>query len=123
MTDEQPADGADRVVQRECVMGPDISGSYHHYGHLNWWEPDEWNYDYRHPECPVSQLGSTDEKAECTQIAERVTDEDGRGAWFCGWHGSFRVFGYPRRTAAETAQQSLATFDTATSRLEDGGQA
>ena len=99
-----------RAVQRECVMGPDISGSYHHYGHLKWWAPNEWTSDYRRPECPVSQLGSTEKKAECTRIAERVTDEEGRGAWFCGWHGSFRVFDWPResRTVAGAEQSTLS---------------
>ena len=107
MTTSESELDTDRVVQRECVMGPDISGSHHHYGSLHWWPPGEWTGDYERPECPVSQLGSTDRKAECTRIAERVTDEDGRGAWFCGWHGSFRVFDYPRQQVAKTEQQSL----------------
>lgn len=99
-----------RAVQRECVLGPDISGSYHHYGHIEWLHPDAlYGDDYARPVCPVSQLGSTDEKAECRGIAERITDEQGRGAWYCGWHGSFRVFDYPRQTV-ESEQTGLEGF-------------
>lgn len=99
----------DRAVQRECLMGPDISGSYHHYGHLTWWGADEWGDEHRRPECPVSQLGCVDWAAGCGRIAERISDGDGRGAWFCGWHGSFRVFDYPRQNGTETQQQTLVS--------------
>lgn len=96
------------TVQRECIEGPDISGSTHHYGHVEWMYPDQlYDDDYARPICPVSQLGCVDRPADCRRIAERVTDEEGRGAWFCGWHGVFRVFGYPRNQAESTEQQSL----------------
>lgn len=104
------------MVQRECIEGPDIHGSYHHYGHLDWWAPeDQYDGEYARPTCPVSQLGCVDEPAECTRVAERITDDEGRGAWYCGWHGTFRVFDYPRERQRNSPgeQQTL---------IADGGR-
>jgi len=98
------------VFQRESryAQGPDITGSWHHYNQLEWRQPlfsdDEASV---RPVCPVSQLGSCDEKVPCSRIAKRLTDNEGRGAWICGWHGHFRVFGYPRGDEPETEQASL----------------
>lgn len=88
-------------------QGPDITGSWHNYGFIEWTEP--WEGDYLHPECPVTQLGSADEPVGCWRIAERLTDSEGRGAWRCPWHGHFRVFDYPREQVSESEQTTLVT--------------
>lgn len=93
------------AVPREVAAHHGIDGTWHHYGALDWWPQDRWQ-DYDHPICPVTQLAYTDEKAECRTICQRVTDEDGRGAWYCGLHGVFRVFEYPR-DRPETEQTTL----------------
>jgi len=99
------------VFQRESryAQGPDITGSWHHYSKLEWREPrSPVEEDRLRPVCPVSQLGSSDEKVPCDRVAERLTDDEGRGVWNCGWHGQFRVFGYPRDAQTETEQQTLS---------------
>jgi len=99
------------VFQRESryAQGPDITGSWHHYEQLEWRQPRLSDDDEARvrPVCPVSRLGSANEKAPCESIAERLTDDEGRGAWNCGWHGYFRVFGYPRGDEPETEQANL----------------
>lgn len=100
--------GYDRVVfQRESryELGPDISGTEHNYGVIEWKRPDD--DEYPRPECPVRQLGSTDKAVGCSRIAERFTDQEGRGAWRCPWHGHFRVIDYPREDDDATEQATL----------------
>lgn len=101
----------DQVVQREVAQHDGITGTYHHYGHLEWWPPGEWLGPYERPECPVAQLASADEAVGCSLIAERFSDNDGNGAWFCHHHGTFRVFGYPRDEEPQTEQQTLAALE------------
>ena len=103
--------GYDRLVfERESrfAQGPDISGTWHHY------EQVEWRHEKRgeahgllRPECPVSQLGSAETNIGCSHLGERFTDEKGRGAWRCYWHGHFRVFDYPVDQESETEQVTL----------------
>lgn len=104
------------VVQRESrhAQGPDISGTWHHYGTLEWRPPISEPDARERPECPVSQLGSMDEDVGCYRLGERITDDDGRGTWYCPWHGVFRVFAYPRQEQPETTQTTLVADGGAT---------
>lgn len=100
----------DRLVfQRESryELGPDISGSEHSYGVIEWSHSKD--AEYPRPVCPVRQLGSADKPRGCTRTAERITDDEGRGAWACPWHGHFRIFDYPQQTAVESEQTTLLT--------------
>jgi len=108
---EQGMGDSDRAVQRESLLGVDISGTHHHYGQVEWVPPERFGDEYERPKCPVAQLGSVDKSVGCPQITHRLTNEDGQGAWLCPWHGVFRVFDYPRdRLGTEQATfRTLAT--------------
>lgn len=104
---------------REAVNHPGIDGTWHHYGALEWWDPENlYGDDYARPICPVSEC-ATGEAHECRTICERIDVDRGirdkfidvagkvGGGWYCGLHGWFRVFDYPREDESDTTQQTL----------------
>lgn len=122
-------DGALESGMREAVNHPGIDGTWHHYGALEWWDPEQlYGDDYARPICPVQHC-ATGEDHECRTICKRVNvdevikpkfinvDQPVSGAWFCVCHGWFRVYNHPRETAAEPEQAKLVTDG---GRVQDG---
>ncbi|WP_135306343.1 hypothetical protein [Haloarcula amylovorans] len=104
MSEEQ----AERPTQtREQAAHPGIDGTWHHYGRLPWWSPEDLYDDgYARPQCPAT-IASSPGGHKCGVICERINDDEGRGAWFCFQHGDFRVFDWPRESGR--TEQTLLT--------------
>lgn len=97
---------------REAVQHPGIGGTWHRHGHLRWWDAPDAETDtiglwdrYERPECPVDTTAVGGDR--CRLICERVTDQDGRGAFRCPHHGVFRVYEWPREER-QTDQATLS---------------
>ena len=121
---DRPGDAIESGM-RETVAHPGIDGTWHHYGNIEWWEPDQlYDSDYARPICPVKHCASGRDH-ECRTICTRInpdeqlkpefveTDNPVSGGWFCTHHGWFRIHNYARETESETEQATL---------LADGGQ-
>lgn len=101
----------DRAPAREVVNHPGTNGTWHHYGNLEWWDPERlYDTEYACPICPVSEMASGTDGDECRMICKRIFVKQVGGAWYCGLHGWFRIFEYPR-TIQRTEQSKLIVAD------------